>query len=584
MMTSSDYAGRSAKFRSKISAGVLEAGPAFAKKLAGNGEHPAGKDDSRSAMTFRRMIELKAAGLSYDEAKAAVLSDPDPGIAEWASTKGLADGERELRRAYDNVGTKPKAGDDAGRGPTQAQILIDLAKGAELFHSADGTCFADVDINGHRETWKVRSKGFKRWIARGFYEKARGAPNSEAMQSAINVIEATAHFDAPERPVHIRVGGLGGCIYIDLGDETWRSIEIDATGWRVNDNPPVRFRRAAGMLPLPMPGRGASIEKLRDFLNVRSDADFVLAVAWLLACLRNKGPYPVLALAGEHGAAKSTFAAIMRSLIDPNTSPLRALPREDRDLFIGANNGHVLAFDNVSHLPTWISDTICRIATGGGFSARQLFSDDDEALFSAIRPVILNGIEDFITRPDLADRTLFLTLDPIPDEKRRPEETFWTEFEGVRPSILGALLDAVAYGINHLPATHLDRLPRMADFALWASACEPALWDAGTFWAAFCGNRDEMTENVLAADSVATAVRTLMATMPEFEGTTTKLLHKLEDVAGERIAKAKEWPTNAKALSGRLRRAAPLLRKIEIDVVFSRDGTARTVSILAGRK
>ena len=133
------------------------------------------------------------------------------------------------------------------------------------------------------------------------------------------------------------------------------------TGWRVIDNPPVRFRRAAGMKPLPMPVSGGSIETLRSFLNVQSDAHFVLAVSWMLAVLRHRGPYPVLVLSGEQGSAKSTLSAILRALLDPNTAPLRALPREDRDLFIAATNGHVLTFDNVSGLRAWISDTLCRL-------------------------------------------------------------------------------------------------------------------------------------------------------------------------------------------------------------------------------
>ena len=207
-----------------------------------------------------------------------------------------------------------ESGDTGGRGPTQADILIDLAQSAELFHAPDGTGFADLDINGHRETWPIRAKGFRRWLARRFFEATQGAPSSEALQSALNVIEAKAHFDAPERIVHVRVGGLDGRLYLDLGDATWRAVEIDATGWRVIDNPPVRFRRAAGMQPLPVPVPGGSIETLRSFLNVKTDADFVLVVAWALACLRNRGPYPVIVLSGEQGSAKSTFSAILRAL------------------------------------------------------------------------------------------------------------------------------------------------------------------------------------------------------------------------------------------------------------------------------
>src|SRR5262249_23050574 len=175
---------------------------------------------------------------------------------------------------------------------------------------------------------------------------------------------------------------------------------------------PVRFRRAPGMLPLPEPRSGGSVADLRSFLNVKSEDDFELALAWLLAAMRDRGPYPVLALMGEQGSAKSTFATILRSLIDPNTAALRALPRPDRDLLISAANGWIVGYDNVSRIPSWLSDALCRLATGGGFSTRKLYTDDEEALFSAQRPVVLNGIEDFVNRADLADRTIFLTLDP----------------------------------------------------------------------------------------------------------------------------------------------------------------------------
>jgi len=470
-------------------------------------------------------------------------------------------------------------GDAGGRGPTQADILIGLAQPAELFHTAEGAGFADLDINGHRETWPIRAKGFRRWLARRFFEETGGAPSSEALQSALNVIEAKAHFDAPERQVHIRVGGLDGRLYLDLGDETWRSVEIDATGWRIVGNPPVRFRRASGMKPMPIPVPGGSIETLHSFLNVQTEADFVLVVAWALACLRNRGPYPVIVLSGEQGSAKSTFSAILRALLDPNTAPLRALPREDRDLFIAASNGHVLAFDNVSGLPAWISDTLCRLATGGGFAVRQLYSDQDEVLFDAARPVILNGIEDIVTRPDLADRAVFLTLEPIPEDRRRPEQELWAAFELERPRILGVLLDAVAKGLAMLPRTRLDRLPRMADFALWATACETALWPSGTFWSAYCGNRDEAVDGVIDADPIAAAVRAVITTRTEWTGTASELLGALAEMAGERVAKSKTWPDSPRALAGRLRRAATFLRKIGIDIGFEREGRARTRTI-----
>jgi len=467
-------------------------------------------------------------------------------------------------------------GDGGGRGPSQADSLIALAADVELFHGADGTGYADLEINDHRETWPIRSRGFKRWLARRFYEAIGGAPSSEALRSAWNVIEARAHFDAPQMDVYIRVAGHDGKLYLDLADDAWRAVEIDEVGWRVVEEPPVRFRRAAGMKPLPVPAAGGSVEMLRSFLNVGGDDDFVLVVAWALAVLRNRGPYPVIVLSGEQGSAKSTFSAILRALLDPNSAPLRALPREDRDLFIAATNGHVLTFDNVSGLPGWISDTLCRLATGGGFAVRQLYTDQDEVLFDAARPVVLNGIEEIVTRPDLADRAIFLTLELIPEERRRPEKELWAAFEKVRPQILGALLDAVSAGLRRLPETRLERLPRMADFALWATACETAIWDEGTFWRAYAGNRDEAVDSVIEADPVGSAIRSLMDSRTEWTGTASNLLGALSGEVGERIAKAKTWPATARALSGRLRRAATFLRKVGVDIEFNKEGRART--------
>src|SRR5947208_3511640 len=136
------------------------------------------------------------------------------------------------------------------------------------------------------------------------------------------------------------------------------------------------------------------------------------------------------------------------TLFRSNTTPVRALPREERELMIAANNGHVLAFDNLSRLPAWSSDALCRLASGGSFALRRLYTDTDELLFQATRPTILNGIEDVITRQDLADRAIFLTMGSLSEKQRRPEAELWHEFELARPQILGALLDALAHGLR----------------------------------------------------------------------------------------------------------------------------------------
>ena len=470
------------------------------------------------------------------------------------------------------------AGIEPGERATQCDQLLAIAGEAELFHAADQTAFADVRIGDHRETLPVRGKGFRRWLARAFFLQEAGAPNAEAVQAALGVIEAKAFYDGPERQVFLRVGEHDGKLYLDLGDETWRAIAIDAHGWRIIAEPPCRFRRAAGMLPLPVPVAGGSLDALRALLNVGSDADFILATAWSLAALRPNGPFPVLALTGEQGSAKSTFARILRSLLDPNAAAQRSLPREDRDLFIAATNAHVLSFDNVSGLPGWISDTLCRLATGGGFATRTLYSDSDETIFDATRPIVLNGIEDIISRPDLAERAIFLTLQAIAEAARRPEAEINAAIEAGRGAVLGALLDGVANGLRRLPETRLDRLPRMADFAVWATACgDGFLWPEGGFLNAFDANRARAIADVVENDPVANAIRALMdaeraAGRTIWAGNSQALLAALGEIAGGAVTRGKAWPPDATRLSGRVTRTATFLRAIGIEVVHRKAG------------
>jgi hypothetical protein len=458
---------------------------------------------------------------------------------------------------------------------SSTDLLLNVATAARLFHASDGTGFADLFIGGHRETWPLRSKRFQAWLRQHYYERTWDAPNPAALNAALNVLEAQAQFDGPQHQVTVRLAEHDGLIYLDLADEFWRCVEISANGWRIAEDPPVRFRRRAGMQPLPLPARGGSIDSLAPFLNLASENDFLLVVAWLLGALRAAGPYPVLAIAGEQGSAKTVLSKLLRALVDPSVAPVRALPRDERELFIASSNGHVLAFDNLSGLPPWLSDTLCRLTSGGAFSTRRLFTDQDEILFAATRPLILNGIEDVVTRPDLADRALFLTLPSISDAQRRPEKELWREFELARPRLLGALLDAASHGLRTLPHVRLDRLPRMADFAIWATACETALWSTGAFARAFEANRRAAVEGVIDADPVAACVREIMAERSSWTGSAADLLRAGAGPSSDGISRdSAGWPKNPRALAGRLRRAQTFLRVLGIDIVFSREGRA----------
>src|SRR5262245_57768405 len=312
---------------------------------------------------------------------------------------------------------------------------------------------------------------------------------------------------------------------------------------------------------------------LQPLLNCASYDDFILIVAWLLAALRPVGPYPLLALAGEQGSAKTVTCKLLKRLIDPSIAPVRTLPREERELMIAANNSHVLAFDNVSGRPAWLSDALCRLASGGGLAVRQLYSDDTEVLFEAARPMLLNGIEDVIGRPDLADRAIVLTLPPISNSQRLLEAELWAGFECVRPDILGALLDLMAHGLARRPAVHHTSLPSMEAFVLWEAACETALWPVGTIARAYGVNRQAMIESVIEGDPVAACARNIMLDRDEWAGTASDFLLAADKLQRQEASiRRPDWPRTPRALAGRLRRAQTSLRAVGINVGFQREG------------
>ena len=474
---------------------------------------------------------------------------------------------------------EPPGGD---RKLNQGELLISYADEAELFHAPDGEAYATVDVNGHKETWPLKSKRFTQHLLRRFYTEHGKAPGAQAFTDARATIAARATFDGPEMKVFVRVAKHGdGTVYLDLCNEQWEAVKITASGWRVvsSEAVPVKFLRKDNAAALPHPITGGSIEILRRLLNVRTDEDFRLLVAWLIGTLNPDGPYPVLVLQGEQGSAKSTTVRVIRSVTDPAVvEPLRAPPRDERDLAIAASGNWTPALDNLSGVKPWLSDALCRLATGGGFATRELYSDDGEVLFSQKRPVILNGIDSLAVAGDLRDRSLIIELPHIPPEKKRTEREFYRELKAARPKVLGVLLDAVSAALRNLESTSLAELPRMADFAVWVAAAEDALgWEAGTFMRAYAGNRSAATELALDDDPVAVAVRRLLEKEDDWSGTSTELLAALGDLVDEETRRSKSWPAAANALSNRLKRIAPALREAGVEYEDGRQpGGSRT--------
>ncbi|MDQ3713825.1 MAG: DUF3854 domain-containing protein [Acidobacteriota bacterium] len=526
---------------------------------------------NESVKTARRELakELKGRGanvLIVELPEIESINGVDDLLGLWERKHGA---EEATRRCFE-LFNKAKVFDDKEK-PNQATRILRFAEHLELFHTSDQETFATVEIDGHEENHRLNTKAFRSWLSFHFFKTEGQMPSTQALQDAVGTLEGKAMFEGEEREVFVRLAAKDGRIYLDLCNETWQIVEIDKSGWRVIEsvNAPVRFRRTKAMLPLPMPyERGGDITRIRQFLNV-SDANYVLIMAWLANCFRPDYPFPVLILSGEQGSAKSTTSRLLRELVDPNKTAFRSAPRDERDLVIAASNAWICAFDNLSSVPNWLSDALCRISTGGGFATRTLYENEEETIFAAKRPILINGIGDLANRSDLLDRALLVHLETIPEDKRKTESQFWSEFEREKANIFSGLLSAVSSALQNVENVKLERLPRMADFAEWSAAAENGLrLPADSFLNAYTRNRDNVNETALEGLPLADTVKTFCDKTDEFKGTMKEFLGKLNTIADDETKKSKEYPKTERGLRSKLERINPNLRAIGIDIKF----------------
>jgi len=331
-------------------------------------------------------------------------------------------------------------GDGKPRRKGDCDQLMELALNHlhwDLWHWEDEV-YVSFYVKGHQETHKLNSPPVKRCLRHQFRNHTGRAPSSAAVTDSIAMLEAEAFAVGWERPIHVRVANYEGVLFIDLGDKSWRIVRIDMHGWKVIEaaDAPVVFVRPYGMQALPESKPGGRLDALTKYINVAPE-ELALVYVWIIAAFWPSGPYPLLVLIAEQGSGKSTLVRALRRLIDPNKSPFQSLPKDEEGLMISAKNRWLLALDNLSDIRPWLSDALCRLSTGGGLNRRKLYTDDDEVIFDVQRPVILNGIADLASRPDLADRALVLRLPRIDERQRKPESEFWAAFEHDLPHILG---------------------------------------------------------------------------------------------------------------------------------------------------
>jgi hypothetical protein len=550
-------------------------------------------------------------GVSLDTSKRQVSSRNRPTQTE----KGTSD-------TSDTSFAIPEEPDPGDKSPTARLIGLMLEQFAErsgevgAFHTSGGKVYVVLPAGGHLETHAIRSSGFRLWLTKLYYDTTSKAVKKTALDEVIDLMEAVGRFDGPQAEVHLRVAEHEGDIYIDLCDDRWRAVRVHGVraelrhpdgqvaegrplpdgsgleydsdvepvlledeGWEIIDNPPVRFTRGENNWPLPEPIRGGSINDLRRLVNVTDD-DWILLLGWLAQAYNPRGSYPPLAVHGEYGSAKTSTCNIVRSLVDPNSVLLNSPPEKRNDIMATAQESWVIGFDNMSSIEVWMSDELCRIATGAGQSGRKLYTDADVAAFKAKRPVLLNGINEIADRGDLLDRMIILDLPVIPEEERRQEEELLAEFLQVRAGILGAILDGLAAGLTKKEMIRPKQLPRMADAAVWATAVE-GTWGIpmGSFLERIAENRAAARVLLMEWNPIAPHIISLASSIgfhdseAGFEGSATEVLKELnlleKDAA---VKKLKSWPQSADALGGMLRQLAPDLRQIGVECHRSKSG------------
>ena len=453
-----------------------------------------------------------------------------------------------------------------------ARVALRLLENVELFHSSDEKSYASITVGDHIETYQLNQTGFKQFVTKIYWKEAKNTLNNQTLTDILSVLDARAKFDGKEHPTFHRIARYEDNIYLDLCSDTWELVEISAEGWKIisTKDCPVKFIRPKGTGALPTPERGGSVDMLRAFIHV-PDEEWLLITSFLMACFKPEGPYPILNLVAEQGSGKSTTAKILKWLVDPASTLgrlLRTAPRDEQAIFIGAKSNHVLAFDNLSGVRSWLSDALCVLSTGGSFVSRALYTDNEENTLEAMKPVILTGIGDLAVRGDLLSRSLIVSLPRLTPREIVTEDILWKALETSRPQILGGLLDAVSLGIRNMSILEHKPETRLADFECWAVACESALGVESTnFVTAYKHSRQTSVEVVLNNSPLPPQINALLKRRGNtWQGTSSELLADLEEYASERTLKQYGWPKNPSQLGKDIDRLAPSLREVGISI------------------
>lgn len=478
----------------------------------------------------------------------------------------------DLKKPYERIALKAKKPENQ----SIADELIELVEGnsTELFHDEFKEPMAVLRINGHCETWSCKSRQFKRWLANLYWTATRKVPNGEAIQNALGVIEAKACFEGKTYKLENRIALHDGAFWYDLTNDHWQAVKITENGWEIVNEAPILFKRYAHQQPQVIPLKGGNVRKLLDFFSFSNTHQECLFLVLLVSFFIPGIGHPIPILHGPQGSAKTTRSRMVKRVVDPSGLWVLSLPTDSAQLVQQLAHHHVAFFDNISSLPDWASDILCRAVTGEGTSKRQLYTDDEDVIYVFRRCIGLNGINIAANKADLLDRSILFELQRIQGDKRKTDTELWSSFEAELPSIFGGVLDTLVQAMKIYPTVVLDTLPRMADFARWGSAIAQALgYTSEQFFNAYADNINAQNDEVLEGTPVATAVVVFMAERDGWDGTASELLGELESVAEKEHMDTRnnKWPKAANSLTRRLNEVKPNLLEAGIDIQYIKD-------------
>ena len=375
-----------------------------------------------------------------------------------------------------------------------------------------------------------------------------------------DMISAFAEMELDYVDIYLRVAPYIDGIEIDLGDDNQTRIRISPGNVElITESSETMFYRSNITLPFVKPAKEGSVELIQKYMNNIEPGPQILVIAWISYTLAHPKidttKFVHLILLGSQGSGKSFLCRLIQRLIDPCTVGLQVLPRNTKDMIVAAQNAHLLLFDNVRKLSQTKSDDLCVAATGGSLSTRRLYSDDDQSVSYLHVALILNGIFDFVTESDLAQRSLAVYLQDMNENDRLSEIDLERQLENDMPVMLAGLFQLIADIFKRRPESKITHPERMIDFSEWLAAME--LLDnapTGVYQQLYSTNLKEAQLHALMENELAAAVYRLADQLESpWKGTPTNLLHELQEHASLLSLRSADWPRSPESLSKRLR-------------------------------